>query len=59
MLATSRSYLKIRIFVRDQGEAESHSAGILCYGYDLRRDINADTWRWTPRVGQPDGIDKL
>ena len=32
-----RSCLKIRIFVRDQGEAEDQSAGILKYFEDLRR----------------------
>ena len=37
-----RSYLKIRIFVRDQGEAESQPKGILEYVEELRRGINAD-----------------
>jgi hypothetical protein len=37
-----RSYLKIRIFGRDQGEAEDQPAGILMYVEDLRRGLNAD-----------------
>jgi hypothetical protein len=37
-----RSCLKIRIFVRDQGEAEDQSAGILKYVEDLIRGLNAD-----------------
>ena len=40
-----RSYLKIRIFVRDQGEAENQPAGILKYVEDLRRGFNADIGR--------------
>ena len=40
-----RSYLKIRIFVRDQGEAENQPAGILKYVEDLRRGFNADIER--------------
>jgi hypothetical protein len=40
-----RSYLKNRIFVRDQGEAEDQSAGILKYVEDLRRGHNADIGR--------------
>ncbi len=40
-----RSHLKIRIFGRDQGEAEDHSAGILKYVEDLRRGLNADIGR--------------
>jgi hypothetical protein len=38
-----RSCLKIRIFGRDQGEAEDQPAGILKYVEDLRRGLNADT----------------
>ena len=41
----SRSYLKIRIFVRDQGEFENQPAGILKYVKDLRRGFNADIGR--------------
>jgi hypothetical protein len=40
-----RSYLKIRIFVRYQGEAEDQPAGILKYVEDLRQGLNADTGR--------------
>jgi hypothetical protein len=40
-----RSCLKIRIFVRDQGEAEDQSAGILKYVEDLIRGLNADIGR--------------
>jgi len=40
-----RSYLKIRIFGRDQGEAEDQPAGILQYVEDLRRRLNADIGR--------------
>jgi hypothetical protein len=36
------SYFKIRIFVRDQGEAEAQPTGILTYVEDLRRGLNAD-----------------
>ena len=36
-----------RIFVRDQGEAEDQTAGILMYGEDLGRGLNAD-------IGQKD-----
>ncbi len=43
----SRSHLKIRIFVRDQGEGEDQPAGILKYVEDLRRGLNAD-------IGQKD-----
>jgi hypothetical protein len=43
----SRSHLKIRIFIRDQGEGEDQPAGILQYVEDLRRGINAD-------IGQKD-----
>ena len=42
---TNRSHLKIRIFVRDQGEAEDQPAGILKYVEDLRRKLNADIGR--------------
>jgi hypothetical protein len=35
--------LKIRSFVREQGEAEDQPAGILAYGEDLRRGLNACT----------------
>jgi hypothetical protein len=38
----TRSHLKIRIFFRDQGEAEDQLAGILKYVEDLRRWLNAD-----------------
>ena len=38
-----RSCLKIRTFVRDQGEAADQSAGILKYVEDLIRGLNADT----------------
>ena len=37
-----RSYLKIRIFVRDQGETGTQPAGILKYVEDLRRRLNTD-----------------
>ena len=40
-----RSHLKIRIFVRDQGEAEDQTAGILKHVEDLRRRLNADIGR--------------
>jgi hypothetical protein len=40
-----RSCLKIRIFVRDQGETETQPAGILKYVEDLRRRLNADIGR--------------
>ena len=40
-----RSYLKIRIFVRDQDEAENQPGGILQYVEDLRRGLNADIGR--------------
>ena len=40
-----RRRLKIRIFVRDQGEAEDQPAGILKYVEDLRRGLNADIGR--------------
>jgi len=40
-----RSYLKIRIFGRDQGEAEKQPAGILKYVEDLIRGLNADIGR--------------
>jgi hypothetical protein len=40
-----RSYLKIRIFGRYQGEAEDQPAGILKYIEDLRRGHNADIGR--------------
>ena len=38
-----RSYLKIRIFGRDQGAAENQPADILKYVEDLIRGLNADT----------------
>ena len=41
----SRSHLKIRIFGREQGEAEYQPAGILKYVEDLRRSLNADIGR--------------
>jgi hypothetical protein len=41
----SGSYLKIRIFNRDQDEAEDQPAGILKYVEDLRRGLNADIGR--------------
>jgi hypothetical protein len=40
-----RNYLKIRIFGRDQGEAEDQPGGILKYVEDLRQGLNADTGR--------------
>jgi hypothetical protein len=40
-----RIHLKIRIFVRDQGDAEDQPAGILKYVEDLRRGPNADIGR--------------
>ena len=45
MVAISRRHRKIRIFVRDQGEAEAHTADILRYGEDLRRGLNANIGR--------------
>jgi hypothetical protein len=39
------SHLKIRIFVRDQGEAQNQTAGILGYVEDLRGGLNADIGR--------------
>jgi hypothetical protein len=56
-----RSYLKIRIFGRDQGEAENQSVGILKYVEDLIRGLNTDIGRKDffemllniPRVGVP------
>ena len=42
-----RSYLKIRIFGRDQDETENQPTGILRYVEDLRRGLNAD-------IGQKD-----
>jgi hypothetical protein len=41
----SISYLKIRIFVRDQGKTETQPAGILQYVEDLRRRFNTDIGR--------------
>jgi hypothetical protein len=41
----TRSRLKIRIFVRDQGAAEAKPAGILLYVEALRRGRNADIER--------------
>jgi hypothetical protein len=40
-----RSYLKVRISVRDQDEAEDQPAGILKYVEDLIRGLNADIGR--------------
>jgi hypothetical protein len=40
-----RSYLKIRIFVRDQGVTENQPAGIHWYVEELRRGHNADIGR--------------
>jgi hypothetical protein len=40
-----RSCFNIRIFVRDQGEAEIQTADILMYVEDLKRVINADIGR--------------
>ena len=40
--------VKIRIFVRDQGEAECNPAGILKYVEDVTQGLNAETcppWR--------------
>jgi hypothetical protein len=39
------SLLKIRIFVRDRGEAKNQPAGILKYVEDLRRGLTADIGR--------------
>ena len=41
----TRSYLKIRIFGRDQGGAEYQPAGILKDVEDLKRSLNADIGR--------------
>ena len=41
----TRTYLKIRIFGRDQGGAEYQPAGILKYVEDLRGGLNADIGR--------------
>jgi hypothetical protein len=41
----ARSYLKIRIFIRYQDEAEDQPASILKYVEDLRRGLNADIGR--------------
>jgi hypothetical protein len=40
-----RSHIKIRIFGRDQGEAEDQPGGILKYVEDLSRGLNADIGR--------------
>jgi hypothetical protein len=40
-----RSFLKIRIFVRNQGETKTQPAGILKYVEDLRRGLNTDIGR--------------
>jgi hypothetical protein len=40
-----RNHVKIRIFGRDQGEAETQTAGILKYVEDLSRGLNADIGR--------------
>jgi hypothetical protein len=40
-----RSHLKIRIFGRDQGEAEDQPAGILKYVEDLIQGLNVDIGR--------------
>jgi hypothetical protein len=40
-----RRYFKIRIFGRDQDEAEDQPTGILKYVEDLRRGLNADIGR--------------
>jgi len=45
IIFANRSYLKIRIFDRDQGEAENQPAGILKYVEDLIRGLNADIGR--------------
>ena len=45
LILMTRSHLKIRVFVRDQGVAEYQSAGILKYVEDLRRGHNADIGR--------------
>jgi hypothetical protein len=42
-VSLNRSCLKIRIFVRDQDEAEDQTADILKYVEDLRRRLNAET----------------
>ena len=41
-LPVTRSYLKIRILVQDQGGSEFRPAGILKYVEDLKRDTNAE-----------------
>jgi hypothetical protein len=41
----NKSYLKIRIFGRDQDKTEDQPAGILKYVEDLRRRLNADIGR--------------
>jgi hypothetical protein len=43
-----RSNLKIRIFGRDQDEAEDQPAGMLKYVEDLIRGLNADIGRKDP-----------
>ena len=37
-----RNHLKIKLFSRDQGEAENQSAGILKYVEDLKRGPNTE-----------------
>jgi hypothetical protein len=44
-LQNTRSCLKIRIFGRDQDEAEDQPGGIFKYVEDLRRGLNADIGR--------------
>jgi hypothetical protein len=44
-MTIARSYLKIRVFGRDQGNAENQPAGILKYVEDLIRGLNADIGR--------------
>jgi hypothetical protein len=41
-LKITRTYLKKKIFVPDQGEAKHQPAGILEYFEDLMRGFNAD-----------------
>ena len=43
--SSTRSYLKIRIFGRDQGEVENQPTGILKYVEDLIRGLNAGIGR--------------
>jgi nitrogen fixation protein NifB len=44
-LEQASGHLKLRIFGRDQGEAEARTADIRPYGEDSRRGLNAETGR--------------